>query len=418
MWLHEVVAAATAPATGYRGRSMLGRFHLSIPQWLAHRLATGGILESRTLAALLLAAAVGGVGGWLVLRRRGRRAQGGRRWRWGGRASLVAGAVLGLLSAAVGVNSYAGSVPTVGAAVALAAGQPAFAPASAIGDPAATTPTSPRVTAGARHHDAVVGHAQPSTVVDLALPAPALGMPNGNAYVYLPADYTTARRYPVLYLLGGAPGAPSDWLYAGNLKGIADSLIGAGYVQPLIVVMPRISPVWSVDYEALNALHGPHVMTFLTKVVVPAVDARFATIATRADRAIAGFSAGADGAMNTALHHQSLFATVGAIEPGGSPGAHATWVLANNPKLLWQNSAIDYIPSLAFPQPMTFYLSAGSLRRSGPVPRLARELRARGQVVVVHDESGYGHTWTDARNDLPYLLQFTSNAFGSTPRPA
>lgn len=412
MFVHHPAAVVRTPLTGSGAGSLLRRLHLTIPQSLAHRLAAGGLLESWTFAALLLAVAAAGTGAWLVLRRHAHRAARPRPWRWGARAALAVGAALGLLGTAVGVNAYAGYVPSVGAAVALATGRSAAV--SAVG-PLVSRRTS-QVRVEARPAPALGEQARTSTVENLLLPAPALGMPDGNAYVYLPPGYTTAHRYPVLYLLGGAPGAPSDWLYAGNLRATADSLVRAGFTQPFIIVMPRLSPNWRIDYEALNAVRGPQVMTFLTKVVVPAVDARFATDATRAARAIAGFSAGADGAMNVALHNQSLFAAVGAIEPGGSPGVHAAWVLADNARLLWQNSAIDYIPYLRFSLPMAFYLSAGSHHSLGPVPVLARELRARGQVVVVHNESGYGHTWTDARNDLPYLLQFVSAAFGTVIR--
>lgn len=412
MSLQQVATAAPTRAGGSGVAGMLRRFHLTVPESLAHRLAAGGLLESWTMAVLLAAAAVAGITGWVVLRRRARSVRGPRAWRWGARGSLAAGTVLGVLGVGVGVNAYAGYVPSLGAAVALATGHAA----SVYAVPAGTTPATMPPGTAAQVSGVTTRQVQPSTVENLSLPAPALGMPDGNAYVYLPSGYSTARRYPVLYLLGGAPGAPSDWLYAGNLRATADSLIRSGYVQPFIIVLPRISPDWRIDYEALNAVHGPQVMTFLTDVVVPAVDARFPTLATRAGRAIAGFSAGADGAMNVALHHQSLFAAVGAIEPGGSPGRHAAWVLADNARLLWQNSAIDYIPYLRFVQPMAFYLSAGSRHSLGPVPVLAAELRARRQVVVVHDESGYGHTWTDARNDLPYLLQFMSAAFGAAPR--
>lgn len=412
---HDVLAVGGHPATTVVHRHVgFGPVHLTVPPWLAHRLGAGGPLESWALCALLLASAVGAAVGWWLLRRR-RHAPRGATWRWTARASLAAGALLTVAGAAVGVNAYAGYVPTVGAAVALATGAPAAGTAMPITAQAPPVGLTGRTLAAARlpQWAAQTGITRGSSVVDVLLPAPALGMPNGNAYVYLPPGYTTARRYPVLYLLGGGPGSPSDWLYAGNLRGTADALIRSHYIQPFIVVMPRISPQWQVDYEGLNAVHGPQVMTYLTRVVVPAVDARFATVRDRLGRAIAGFSAGADAALNISLQHQSLFAIAGAIEPQGHPGSKANWVLANNPQLIAQNSPIVYIPRIAIPRPMAFYLSAGSHRPRGAVPTLAAELRARGQTVVVHDESGLGHTWVDARNDLPYLLQFASGAFGA-----
>jgi enterochelin esterase-like enzyme len=380
---------------------------LTVPPWLARHLGGGGPLESWTLAVLVAVGGAAALVGGVILGRRRRRSQ-PRGAVWSSRAMLAGGALALVVATGVGVNAYVGYVPSLGAAVNLVTGRPAAG--------ASTARATTRVASAAVMPAA--SFLRTPTVTDVLLPSRSLGMPNGNAYVYLPKGYDPRRRYPVLYLLCGGPGAPSDWLYAGNLRGTADALVRQGYIHPFIIVMPRISPTWSIDYEGLNAVHGPQVMTYLTRVVVPAIDARYSTVASRWGRAIGGFSAGADAALNTALHHQSMFSAVAAIDPEGMPGAHANWVLADNARLIWQNSPIDYIPSLPFGKPMAFYLSAGRSTGSGAVRTLTRELRSRRQTVVVHNEPGYGHTWVDARHDLPYLLQFVSQAFGFTAHPA
>lgn len=403
------------------------RFRLWVPPSLVHRLAAGGPLESWWLVAALAATSTSLVGAWWWVRRWAGR-HGRRRVRWAARGAAATAALLAVVAVAVGVNAYAGYVPTVGDALALVTGNhPTTGQVLAQARPALASMPAPaaelrrtRVVVASRAvrpAAPVDGRPSPmasSTVVHLPIPAPGLGMPNGEAYVYLPPGYSSAHRYPVLYLLPGSPGGPTDWLFAGNLRHTADTLIRQHYAQPMIIVLPRTSPQWTVDYEALNAVRGPQVMTYLTDVVVPTIDARFATVAGRAGRALGGFSAGADGALNVGLHNLSLFSAIAAVEPQGWPGGRASWVVGHDPSLMWANSPIRYIPAIPLPFPVAVYLSGEGTQRSVQV--LAWELRARGQTVVVHDEFGLGHTWVDARADLPYLLQFASEAIGPSLR--
>src|SRR5581483_9597599 len=57
-------------------------------------------------------------------------------------------------------------------------------------------------------------------------------------YVYLPPGYSPAQRYPVVYLLHGMPGSPSEYLLGTNLAAFADDGISAGRLRPFIAVMP------------------------------------------------------------------------------------------------------------------------------------------------------------------------------------
>jgi enterochelin esterase-like enzyme len=47
------------------------------------------------------------------------------------------------------------------------------------------------------------------------------------------------RRSPVLYLLHGAPGQPSDWTDGAHVNLLADEFIAKGQMRPLIMVMPE-----------------------------------------------------------------------------------------------------------------------------------------------------------------------------------
>ncbi len=67
------------------------------------------------------------------------------------------------------------------------------------------------------------------TTVTESLVSPALGGQKRTILVYLPPTYNTHigqnKRYPVLYLLHGSPGAAHDWFTAGKANQSADTLL-------------------------------------------------------------------------------------------------------------------------------------------------------------------------------------------------
>ena len=59
------------------------------------------------------------------------------------------------------------------------------------------------------------------------------------AVVYLPPGYSSARKYPVLYLLHGIGGNENHWTQSGKADSILDNLIADNKTLPMIVVMPN-----------------------------------------------------------------------------------------------------------------------------------------------------------------------------------
>lgn len=59
------------------------------------------------------------------------------------------------------------------------------------------------------------------------------------AVVYLPPGYSSARRYPVLYLLHGIGGNENHWTQFGRTDAILDNLIADRKALPMIIVMPN-----------------------------------------------------------------------------------------------------------------------------------------------------------------------------------
>ena len=372
----------------------------------------GGWLEDPVTAGVVLTLAVLVAAGWAALA-----------WRWhrhGTRPrhpvprraglSLVV-LVLALVGGLLAVNSYAGYVPSLGALGELLTGS------SSVGDaPKGTfvTHLDTKVPLGASYR-------HPARVTTVTIGAPALGVPALRTYVYLPAGYDDPAnakvRYPVVYLIHGYPGKSSDWLRAGSADQAMNLLTARRLVHPMIIVMPDANGGWLHDSECLNAVHGQQLETYLSQTVVATIDHAFRTRADRRYRAIGGMSSGAYCALNLGLHHLDTYSVILASEPYGTPGQRALDdLLAHDQALYEKNSPAAYLPRLAFTHPVAVFLDAGSDDRytTSAANELARLLAARSQYVALRSAPGLGHTWREARAELPYSLVFADQHFGAT----
>lgn len=300
-----------------------------------------------------------------------------------------AAALVLVLGVAIGVNARAGYLPDVTAVRTWLAGQ-------GIG-------TSPL---GRPRH----GSSDGGTVDRVPVTAPAsLGVQNDPMWVYTPPGYDAAHhRYPVLYLMHGSPGTPADWFAGGDAAATLDALIGAGTIQPLVVVAPDLDGTDSTDTECLDSTKGgPQVESYLLEVVVPYVDAHYATVADRTGRAVGGMSSGGFCAVDLGLRHQDLFSAIAAIEPYTEPGSGGHAMLATTAQ--WDEHDVSrYLPGLDFPEPMHVFVDIPGAAQDTISGRESAELvtmlRDAGQDVQSRTEPGQGHTWTTARLALPYAL--------------
>jgi enterochelin esterase-like enzyme len=215
------------------------------------------------------------------------------------------------------------------------------------------------------------------------------------AMVYTPPGYSTARRYPVLYLLHGIGGNENHWTQFGAADAILDNLIADGKALPMIVVMPngrasnepstafggargargggrggattgagRGAPAagppgggaagggapdgarggaagggrgagMGVEFEAYAAFERE-----LLKDLIPFIEARYSVNSDRTQRALAGLSMGGGQSLNFGLANLDSFAWVGGFS--SAPNTQQPAQLAANPaalkerlKLLW-----------------------------------------------------------------------------------
>lgn len=176
--------------------------------------------------------------------------------------------------------------------------------------PSQTRCTSVPARQGARSTRRIVvphGHVVSGTLVSRALHGAR------RPYdVYLPPGYDQPRfryeRYPVLYLLHGAPGEAHDWVWGGKINVVADRLISACRIMPLIIMMPDGNGGLERDTQYVNRWNGQeNDATYIVRDVVRFVDRHFRTLANPRFRAIMGNSEGGYGAVNLTVQYPAVF---------------------------------------------------------------------------------------------------------------
>jgi enterochelin esterase-like enzyme len=230
--------------------------------------------------------------------------------------------------------------------------------------------------------------------------------------VYLPPGFTTSRRYPVLYLLHGLRGAPSEYWDALDIADVADGLIASHASPPFIAVMPVGGKLVHPSEDEWAGVWERYVVDD----VVPWVDARLPVVPTARDRALEGLSAGGFGAVDIGLRHPRMFGTLGSwagyFAPvfKDGPFAHASraYLRAHTPTLLVRKEA----PELRR-EGVRFYVSVGG--NHGDVMTnyslaFARELRALRLPFELWrlPAADRGHFWSST---FPSALAYAGAGF-------
>jgi enterochelin esterase-like enzyme len=169
-------------------------------------------------------------------------------------------------------------------------------------------------------------------------------------YAYLPPGYDLPvfrhRRYPVVYLLHGAPGTAHDWYWGGKINVVADRLIGDCLMVPMILVMPDGNGGLTRDSQYVNRWNGTeNDETYIVRDVVGFVDRHYRTLRNPRFRAIMGLSEGGYGAANLTVRNPDVFGAAVAItgylraDPRealfwDNPFDHDVWMMRANSPIL------------------------------------------------------------------------------------
>lgn len=234
------------------------------------------------------------------------------RWR---RLVAICALPLCVLSAAAGINADIGQFPTLRVAFGLGNYPPLDqAVASMTGDARATS-----TAAGPASAEGIVG--------TVTIPATVSGFAARSALVYLPpaAMGPNPPALPVVEMLSGQPGSPSDVFTAGGLAGILDAYAHAhSGLAPIVVVpdqlgAPAKNPM-CVDSPLGNSA------SYLTIDVPAWIRSNLHVTAQPAGWTIAGFSQGGTCSIQLGAAHPELYGTIldisGELVPSNGSEAH------------------------------------------------------------------------------------------------
>lgn len=161
---------------------------------------------------------------------------------------------------------------------------------------------------------------------------------NKNFNVLLPANYSTSKKYPVLYVLHGYWGNEDALLDAGDsslrLKQIIGNAIANSEAEDMIVVFPDIYASDTQDKcDGLNDKNNKAYDNFineLTEEIMPYMEQNYSIKTGRENTAITGFSMGGRESLYIGFSRPDLFGYVGAMCP--APGLNTDLISNDNLK--------------------------------------------------------------------------------------
>lgn len=156
-------------------------------------------------------------------------------------------------------------------------------------------------------------------------------------YVYTPPDYDVAKKYPVLYLVGGSGELASTWSLFGRVNYIEDNLIAEGKALPMIIAMPNNQMVHRMDPKHREKSF-PMFNDEMIKEVIPFVEKNYSVKTSKHDRAISGLSMGGRHAQIVGLNNLDVFGSIGMLS--GAESMDLNPGVFDDPKL---NEKIDYL---------------------------------------------------------------------------
>jgi len=228
--------------------------------------------------------------------------------------------------------------------------------------------------------------------------------------VILPVGYdapeNALQRYPVLYLLHGSPGRPSNFVSIGHWPSLLSDLTKRAATQAAILVIPdgNASGVHYGDSEWANSADGRDKFEdYVVKDVVPWADANLRTAPDAAHRILGGVSEGGYGAVNVAMHNPTVFGGVMALS-GYYRNDGSGWarpIMGHDPAFLRRNSPLDYISTSPGEKQdasawkgIHFFLGAGADEKEyvDETRAMAARMKDAGLTVDLKVDSGK-HGW-------------------------
>lgn len=325
----------------------------------------------------------------------------------------------------VGVNAYYGAYRTVGDLLGLNTPADDVTALAMPDAPARVVGGHVENSLGARIHAQYPdgntgGPATSGFIADVTIPATLSGFPARKAVVYLPpaALSDNPPALPVLILIAGQPGAPTDWIQKGGLLPTMDAHADSHGGRTPIVVMPdplsgaTVNPLCS-DTSKWKAA------TYLEEDVTGWVDANFGAAPSPEYRAVGGLSNGGTCAAQllargpqkfpvainlSGEEHPSISADPQTTINKGFDGNPSLFA-ANDPISLWEAAGDDGSDGKYRGTHMFFGVGAQDKRFGPPLRKVASAAQSAG-IDVTSTEVPGAHTWKVWATLLPTALNW------------
>jgi S-formylglutathione hydrolase FrmB len=312
--------------------------------------------------------------------------------------SVLGVVVLGVASAAVGVNAHYGYFDTLGEVF------------------GGTGPDSSSLADAQARVGKVPAHGQ---VVTLDLPGTTSGFVARQAVAYLPPAWFATPRptLPVILMLHGTPGDPTNWTDGGDAQTTADAWAAQHGGTAPVLVMPDINGTFTGDTECVDSPLG-EVETYLTVDVPATVQKLLGTPAPGKQWAVAGLSEGGSCAIMLALRHPTMFVAFGDYggligprvgETNADPsGDTVTQLFGGSQPQFQAHEPSALLTGRHFPgMGGWFQVGTADAEPLAAAQQLAPLARAAGVQTCLVTMPGLGHTfdvWSAAfRASLPFL---------------
>lgn len=175
--------------------------------------------------------------------------------------------------------------------------------------------------------------------------SPAMKSTVGYSVVLPPSYAEGSKRYPVVYWLHGGGGNECSSLFTSHAW---SKLYASRKIQEVILVYPNGFRSGYMDHHDGKVM----VETMVIRELIPRIDKRYRTIASRAGRAVHGFSMGASGALKFTIKYPDMFCAAvayggGAIDLANTTNQFVLDILERNLKsdrdLVRQNNTYHFL---------------------------------------------------------------------------
>lgn len=249
----------------------------------------------------------------------------------------------------------------------------------------------------------------PARVIDVSISSRYIKSP-AAVTIGLPEGYsdTDGEPYPVVYILNGHGGNNRSW---NSVRGI--DTLATEYDAIIVCPDGRNSWYWDSPIDPRMQMES-----YITRELVPYIDAHYHTVAGPQGRAIAGLSMGGHGALWLAIRHADIFGSAAST----SGGVNITpfpkkWNMADrlgayeaNPKR-WRDHSVMAIADTLSPGRLNLHIDCGTSDFFYKVNNQLDSLLNARKIPHTYTTSPGAHTWQYWRKSIIPIMDFFHRAF-------